>query len=274
MFTPSKKVREVMTPGPVVVSHPDDDLGLAGQLMVWGNVRHLPVVRDDRVVGVISERDILRRQAQVGTRAYAREPVASVMRAPAVTTTPDELVVTATATMLSHHFGCLPVIDRGVLAGILTTTDLLEGELASSLETPATGLPRPVRSIMRSAPAVATADTLLFDAAALMARRNVRHLPIIRPDRTVVGMLSDRDVLAALGDPRRLGEDEQALVRAKAMSVGDVMSKTVIAVGEEEPMTAATDHFIHEAVGALPVVDSDRKLVGILSYLDVLNALR
>jgi acetoin utilization protein AcuB len=176
--------------------------------------------------------------------------------------------------MLSHRFGCLPVQEHGEVVGILTVTDLLENTLESSLQTPAAGLPRPVRSIMRTAPAVAAPSTLLFDAAALMARRGVRHLPVVRSDRTVAGILSDRDVRAAIGDPRRLTDDESAMARAMALLVGDVMSKSVITVREDEPMTNATEHFVHEAFGALPVVSSEGKLVGIVSYLDVLNALR
>jgi CBS domain-containing protein len=127
---------------------------------------------------------------------------------------------------------------------------------------------------MRSAPAVVAADTLLFDAASLMASRGVRHLPVVKSDGRVVGIVSDRDVRAAVGDPRRLTEDEGAGERARTLKVSDVMETAMITLRENEPMTSATGHFAHERIGALPVVDADGKLVGIVSYLDVLNALR
>ena len=55
------KVRDIMTARGLAVARPEDDLGLAGQIMAWAGVRHLPVIRTGKVVGVISERDLLRR---------------------------------------------------------------------------------------------------------------------------------------------------------------------------------------------------------------------
>jgi len=127
---------------------------------------------------------------------------------------------------------------------------------------------------MNPKPSVVTAEMPLFDAAALMTVKGVRHLPVVDEQRRVLGLLSDRDIRTAVGDPRRLLKDEAARDKALTLTVEDAMAKVVITAFESEPVTVATRHFVDERVGALPVVDADRKLVGILSYIDVLKAFR
>src|SRR4029079_5427490 len=69
------------------------------------------------------------------------------------------------------------------------------------------------RMLMTRAPTTAAADDNLLDAAARMAERNVRHLPIVDGDRHVVGILSDRDVRTWVGDSARPLHQDDALVR-------------------------------------------------------------
>ena len=69
------------------------------------------------------------------------------------------------------------------------------------------------RMLMTRAPTTAAADDHLLDAAARMAERNVRHLPIVDGDRHVVGILSDRDVRTAVGDSSRPLHPDDARVR-------------------------------------------------------------
>ena len=58
------------------------------------------------------------------------------------------------------------------------------------------------------------------------------------------------------------------------MTVAEAMSKPAITVQSDAPIDAAIERFADDNVGALPVVAADGKLVGMLSYLDVIQALR
>ena len=165
-------------------------------------------------------------------------------------------------------------MDRGALVGMLTTADLLRNQLDAMVERPADRLPPTVRALMKPAPAVVTPDNELFDAAALMGSRRIRHLPVVDHERRVVGILSDRDVRAALGDPTRFLSDADARERARETLVEQVMHKNVVTVRADAPITAAIDRLTHEGVGALPVVADDGKLAGMLSYLDIIQALQ
>ena len=123
--------------------------------------------------------------------------------------------------------------------------------------------------LMTRAPTTAAADDLLLDAAARMADRNVRHLPVVDGDQHVVGILSDRDVRTAVGDSARPLHLDDARVRAQSLRVAHVMTPDVFVVRQDAPFADVVRVFTEQRVGAVPVVDEGDRLVGIISYVDV-----
>jgi CBS domain-containing protein len=123
--------------------------------------------------------------------------------------------------------------------------------------------------LMTRAPATAAVDDSLIDAAARMADRNVRHLPVVDGDHHVVGMLSDRDVRTMLGDSSRSLRPSDGLVRLQSLHVADAMSRNAFVVRQDAPFTDVVRVFTEQRVGAVPVVDETDRLVGIISYVDV-----
>jgi len=123
--------------------------------------------------------------------------------------------------------------------------------------------------LMTREPATAAADDSLLDAAARMADRNVRHLPVVDGDRHVVGILSDRDVRTRVGDWLRPFRPADAVVRARSYRVGDAMTRAVFVVNQDAPFDDVVRVFTDQRVGAVPVVDDTERLVGIISYVDV-----
>lgn len=125
-------VQDVMSREPVVVA-PEDSLLHARNLMRQAHLRHLPVVRDGRLDGVITDRDIRDYTPSRCLAGSAREPdvelervkVDAVMSRHPTTAKPGEPVGAAAARMLSHGVGCLPVVDRERVVGVLTATDVL-----------------------------------------------------------------------------------------------------------------------------------------------------
>lgn len=268
------RVWDAMTTQDLLTVEPDDSVAIAAQMMLWGGVRHLPVVGDGQVIGLLSEGDILRRESQLGARAAEHQRVETVMTSPVRTIGPNEPLVSALTLMVDHHLDCLPVVADGGLLGMLTTTDVMRHQVETAIERPADALPPPVGSIMKRAPAVISPSSELFDVAALMSKRGVRHLPVVDAEHRVVGMVSDRDLREALGDLKAFFDDPQARDRVRAMTAADIMTKTVTAVSVDTPLPSAVGLLVNERIGALPVLDGAGQLVGIVSYLDVLQALR
>ena len=125
------------------------------------------------------------------------------------------------------------------------------------------------RMLMSRQPITAAVDDNLMDAAARMADRNVRHLPVVDGDRHVVGMLSDRDVRTLVGDASRPLRPDDARVRLRSLRVGDAMTRDAFVVRENAPFPDVAKVFTEQKVGAVPVVDAADRLVGIISYVDV-----
>jgi CBS domain-containing protein len=266
----TKRVGDVMNSSNLRTVNLDDTLGFAAEVMVWAGIRHLPVVCGPEVVGLLSERDVLRRNGEVGARTAALESVERSMTRPAITIDPHEPVVAALTLVLSRRIGCLPVVGRAGLVGIVTTTDLLRYELNHASDRPQTGLPATIRSVMKQAPATVTADATIAEAAALMAGRGTGILPVVDGGHRVVGLLTDEDLRRGTGDPGRLRECRDSHESPSAIRVRDLISKEVATLQVDQSITAATDQLLRQRPGALPVVDGAGKLVGMVSYLDAL----
>jgi len=114
------KVQDVMTRS-VRTIPPDLDTAAARHLMRTGRFHHLIVVDRDRVVGVISQRDL------GGTQEIMPAGrVDGVMRSSVITIGPELSLRAAARLLRGHNIGCLPVVDGKELVGILTTSDLLD----------------------------------------------------------------------------------------------------------------------------------------------------
>jgi CBS domain-containing protein len=256
----------------VTVIHETDSVALAHQLMLWHGIRHLPVLRlnDRKLIGVISERDVLRALTQGASGENLA--VCEVMSAPAADIHPNAQVADAAADLTTKRIGCLPVVDAGEIVGIITTSDVL-GLLAqypASNRTVATDEDS-VASIMYPEPIAVHADDRLVMTAQRMAQVGVRHACVVDGEGALIGIVSDRDVRRLLGDPRRLLDATGLPNGAKEARVAAAMTRDPVALDQEDSIHVALDTLIKFRFGALPVVDGRGRLRGIVSYLDVLQ---
>jgi len=119
-------VRDIMR-SPAVSVSADTTLADAYRTMRERGIRHLPVLEEGRLAGVITDRDL-----RLATSALAPSPfapgsrVADVMSPRLLTADPSDPVEDAARIMREHKIGCLPVMDGGRLIGIVTGLDLLD----------------------------------------------------------------------------------------------------------------------------------------------------
>lgn len=261
-------VKEIMRPARWTI-RPDDSLGRAEQIMSRRRIHQLLVVDDGALAGLVSERDVLDYRAERKTEDdWWRAPVRRAMEPAPPATSPDETVATAIDRLTRSPVDVLPVVEHGFLIGQISAADLFEAEPRPP--EPAAG-PVTVADAM-SEPAVSVAPTdSLREAAKLMVDHQVRHLPVVE-DGEVIGMLSDRDIRTLAGDPVRFATSrDDAAVRER--SVREAMVSTALTVHPSRPLSDLVQELIDEKIGAVPVVDMDGKLVGIVSYIDALRAL-
>jgi acetoin utilization protein AcuB len=125
--------------------------------------------------------------------------------------------------------------------------------------------------LMTEDPTTISMNATVQRAVALLQRLDVRHLPVVDPEGALVGMLSDRDV-GGLAFPELLGSAYAGRVQtALDAPVSTLMSSNVLSVGLEADLAEIIDLMLDQRVGAVPVVDADGTLVGIVSYVDILR---
>ena len=245
------RVADVMTKGARVLS-PDAAVEEALTLLATERIRHLPVVEGRRVVGIVSDRDLL---AASGADARGRS-LGEVMGTSVATVSPEDTLVTASVEMNARKLGCLPVVDNGELVGMLTETDLLRTFLQASRST---GVEDPPVAVLQSAhPRTVAPGTLLNEALTIVKNERFRHLPVIEGGR-LVGMLSERDLCRELGAGVSLER-----------SVATAMSTDVCCVEATDKVSRAAELMLEHRISGLPVMNAD-ELVGILSSSDLLE---
>src|SRR5574337_547383 len=131
-----RHVRDWMVPDPVTVS-PRATVAEAKSLLEAHHIRHLPVMDHDRLVGMITDRDIrlasMPRARMEPARPDALLPlirVEQVMTPDPTTASPGMSIAEAARLMLERRYGGLPVIADGRLVGIITQVDLLKALIA------------------------------------------------------------------------------------------------------------------------------------------------
>jgi acetoin utilization protein AcuB len=273
-----RPLQAFMSPNPVIVDRAatlDQALGL---LERYG-IRHLPVVECNRVLGMLSDRDLrlatglfegaLRLRDRDGRAIAGPERVGDVMRQPVYSLPPEARLLDALDCMLGHGIGALPVVERDCLCGLLTETDVLRsyaelrGELGSAA--PAALAARPLGTI--------AAEATLAEAFGELGRHD-QHLGILTGG-TLTGLISDRDVSVGLARAAILAtraESEGRSVRLQPC-VRDVMTTRVVTVGPETPLWRCAGRMLDHKISALPVL-ADGEVHGLLTQHGIFEALR
>jgi CBS domain-containing protein len=147
-----------------------------------------------------------------------------------------------------RHVSGVPVVKGGELVGMVTRSDLLRNP-----EEDQTAL------LMTRDPVVIRPDDSVIEAARLLAENDIRRLPVIE-NGTLVGIVSVADIIRVIADLDIKRQIER------------YFETTTVAVWDEMPLPVAGAVMEYANVQASPVLDSDLKLVGIVSDRDLINA--
>ena len=239
-----KRIGSIATADVVVAAH-DDTMVQCRELMAARGVRHLPVVRDGKVVGLLADSDVDR--ASEGRTADDVAPPVPVM------VSSESLIHTALETMISMQAEAVLVVDDGVLRGIVTEHDVVR--LAAE-----TLGPEPVVSEVCSSPIQAVGSgqpaTMAYER---MLAHNLRHILVMDGD-ALTGVMSYRDLV------------EQGVQRGSDLTVGDLCHRHVHTATPDMPVLVAAGCMVKQKIGCLPVL-SGREPYAVLSRRDVAKVL-
>ena len=255
-------IAEIMTRNPITVRR-GASLDSAMELLDEHDIRHLPVVDDAVLVGVVSDRDVLDatgwlspRQREVLEAPEAK--VADIMRGAPATVGPDEPINNALGLMVQARIGCVPVVQDGALQGIVTEMDILRAYAEASRREGFHVEEEPAVDVhMSRDPATVGIDASGDEVAALLSDKAIRHLPVLDGER-LVGIVSDRDF-------RKLrGQGQLELTQTR-----DFMTPEPLVAQVGESLSSVALVLSSSRISALPVMDGER-LVGLTTTIDVM----
>ena len=140
------------------------------------------------------------------------------------------------------------------------------------------------RDIMTRDVATVEAGTSVRDLALIMTEKHISGVPVVDSDNNIIGIVTEADLLHRVETSTekksawwlRLFADSEALARefskAHGRTVGDIMTRNVIAVPENATLDMIADAFDNHRIKRVPVV-RDTQLVGIVSRGDIVRAL-
>ncbi len=126
-------ISEIMTTEVITLSQ-EDSLDTAEMIFKTNNIRHIPVVKEDSIIGMLSYTDLLRisfadavydDEETIDTIVYNMFTIEQVMAKKLVSVSSTTTIKEVAEILSKKEFHAIPVIDNNILVGIVTTTDLI-----------------------------------------------------------------------------------------------------------------------------------------------------
>jgi acetoin utilization protein AcuB len=130
-----------------------------------------------------------------------------------------------------------------------------------------------IRDWMTSDVITVTAETSMLKAGKLMKEHDIRRLPVIDDVRRVIGIVSDRDVKAASPSKATTLEMHEIYYLLSELKIKDIMTPNPVTVGALDTVEKVALLMLEKSFGGLPVVDADKKLIGIITDYDIFKVL-
>ena len=248
------EVQDVMSKDVTTISSGESVVS-ATKTMCENNISCMVVVDNGSVVGILTERDLLKRIA-AKEKDYSKITIAETMSSPVETISPNLPVLEAGRIMEDRHIKRLPVIEEKRLVGIITQTELTRLLTSSAMW-------RNVVEIMTWDVAGIQSKASVAEAAEVMTSRHISCIVTLEDDE-VVGVLTERDLLKRVVGLQKDPAD---------VKVEEVMSSPVVCVPPDCPVFTASRIMENIDVRRL-VVTEDKQLCGIVTQTDVFRAVK
>ncbi len=237
-------------------------------LMEDEDIHHLLICNmSGQLKGLVSHRDVLMLQRSLAKNASKQSwTIAEVASKTPWTTTSQVLACEAALTLLDNHFGCLPVVEKKHLLGIVTLSDLLTAIVSDDRKkAPEERYIAPcgaytAKSICRVAP-----EQSIARAFQCFSQYSTPTLLVVESD-TAVGILSHKDVLKAMHE----SDDVDALL---ASPLSNYMSRELVRIDGNSNVDKAAALLTQERVHQV-VVEHDDAPPGLLGATEILQAVR
>jgi CBS domain-containing protein len=120
------KIGQVMTTDLITVG-PDELIDLVRNVMLWSNIRHVPIENENgELIGMVSSDTLLNFYGSENRRRWEEVEASEIMEKDPITVGPETLTMDAIKIMRQNELSCLPVISKGKLVGLFTERDYIK----------------------------------------------------------------------------------------------------------------------------------------------------
>ena len=233
---------------------PETTIQEALGVMEHDDIRHLPILEGERLVGLVSDRDL------VSSAPDARNlPVATLMQSHLSVVTKDDDLAALASALVEGRMGCTPVVEDDRLVGIVSELDVARA-YADAVAAGASELAPHAEELMTEGVYLAPPTATVEETLTLSLDLSIRHLPVVEDGR-LVGIVSDRDLRRAAAADGEGG----ALT-----PLTEVMQTDVVSILPETSAQMAARLMAQAKLSCLPV-ERDGVVLGILTLTDILD---
>jgi CBS domain-containing protein len=259
-----EKARDLMQIGVKTVAQ-DASIYEAIRILVDHRISGLPVMDGSTLVGIITEKDVLR---LVFHEERLPGPIRDYMTRNVVTFDETDDLDRIWSCLVHNNFRRVPVLRNGRLTGIITRADLIQAraadfgrEASSYARGPSDDKPR-IRAVMTAGLLVTSPEQTVGEAVRILVAHHITGLPVVDDSMRLVGILTEKDVLSLL-------DDDSGARHVKPWRVGDVMSRAVTSFNVNDSLFDVCECLAHNSFRRVPILGDGGRLVGIVSRADL-----
>jgi CBS domain-containing protein len=257
----NQKAKDITQYG-VVTVHKDESVYKAIGLMAEKHISGLPVVDDTSLVGIISEKDVLK---LLYNSEFLPGAVQEYMTKNPVSFDLEDSVSDICDCLINNNFRRVTILHQGKLAGIVTRADLIKANIhkfkpqSSCDENPSISNKQPcAKDVMKTGLLTVGKDTPIYEAIEILATKNVTGLPVVDDSMNLLGIVSEKDLIKFLYEPI-----------TKPTNIEDFMTEDVITFNQDDSLFDICDCLINNNFRRVPILNQGR-LVGIISRADII----
>ena len=231
------------------------------KILVEKNISGLPVIDDTGLVGIISEKDILKLMFET---EFISGSVEDYMTRDIITFDEQDSLADICNCLIENNFRRVPILHNNKLSGIISRADLIRANKdrfkpQETTEKPEERKKGPLaRDIMKCGLITVQRQTPIYEAIEILASKHITGLPVVDDCMNLVGIISEKDMLKLLYDPS-----------VKPGKTEDFMTEQVVSFNHDDSLFDVCDCLINHNFRRVPILNQG-KVVGIISRADVM----
>lgn len=278
------KIEDIMS-SPVYVITPDEPISYARKLMLKHKIGSIVVVNNDKMVGIVTKSDLVKRLAQAEPiwrrRPIDKIPINLVMTESPITIYPSASIKQAVELMLNNSINSIPVTKDSVI-GMVTKKDIVKYVSEQSYDA---NVSDTMNECFISVHRHHTINHVIDE----MDKNEVNKVIVINDAEDAVGIISTTNLaLSTITDnenkistksikmarrPTSGGEKTYRYIKEVPLVAEDIMSRPIVTIKSDDSVVNAAKIMIKENITALPV-EHDGEIAGMISISDILRIMQ